>query len=221
MLHDLTLPIPAVTTEKMTFDGSTHTQETVRTELWRLPRGGQAAVYYLHHWGMAGTYIDFPGHLVETDDGTDAANYPADKLYRVPARVARLNRAGGSGKIGVDELRAAVPPGPAGGALILNALGARRFDDVPTRSVYLAREAVEWIASTGIHLLVSDVYESNDDPQDVFRTLFAAHVCTVCCPINMDRIGQDRVRVTALPMRYPGVTQLPCRVLVEEPDPTP
>jgi kynurenine formamidase len=117
-----------------------------------------------------------------------------------------------------QELEAAAPPpGPDGygGALIVNALGTRRFDEIEERSVYLARQAAEWIVETGVHLLVSDVYESDTDPQNNFPALFGGGVSTVCCPVNLHELTTPRVRLTALPLRFPGVTQLPCRLLAE------
>ena len=120
-----------------------------------------------------------------------------------------------AGRIGARELSAACPPGKEAGALILNALGRRRFDDIVERTVYLGKDAVEWIIDAGFHLLVSDVFESNTDPQQVFNMLFARRVATVCCPINLHQIKQPIVRLTALPLRFAQATQLPCRVVVE------
>jgi kynurenine formamidase len=172
-------------------------------------------VYHYRHNSMAGTYIDFPGHIKETDDGLDAIGYPLEKLYRVEAAVIHLDRESGSGRIGASELVAACPQAPGAGALILNALGARRFDAIVDRSVYLGKDAVQWIIDRGFHLLVSDVFESNSDPQQVFNLLFAHGVSTVCCPINLDKLRQPIVTLTALPLRFAKATQLPCRVIAE------
>ena len=99
--------------------------------------------------------------------------------------------------------------------MILNALGARRFDAIVERSVYLGKDSVEWIIGAGFHLLVSDVFESNTDPQQGFNLLFAHRVSTVCCPINLHQISKPVVTLTALPLRFARATQLPCRVVVE------
>lgn len=193
-------------------------EPTCRLEEWHLMAGAlpyTAMIYHFRHNSMAGTYIDFPGHIKETDDGLDALTYPLEKLYRVKAAVIHLNRQSGSGRIGAQELAAACPPINGAGALILNALGRRRFDEIVERSVYLDKEAVEWIIEVGFHLLVSDVFESNTDPQQVFNMLFARGVSTVCCPINLHQINQPIVKLTALPLRFANATQLPCRALVE------
>ena len=213
-LIDLTLPIPPIDDAQTVFVGPHTVNETVTSEEWAL-RGCTGRVFAFDHWGMAGTYIDFPGHIKETDDGSDAENYPLDRLCGISAAVIRLDREDGSGPIGADELAGACPVDVAGGALIVNALGTRRFDEIGWRSVYLRKDAVQWIIGTGIHLLVSDVYESDTDPQNVFFDLFGAGISTICCPINLDRLLSPVVRLTALPLRFPHVTQLPCRVVAE------
>ncbi len=208
---DLTLPVPPREND----------HDTTRLDEWEItwPGGAYTAmVYHFDHWSMSGTYIDFPGHIKATDDGADSANYPGQKLYRVDATVIRLDRADGSGKVTADELIAACDGRRAGGALVINALGRRQFDEIIDHSVYLATDAVQWIAEAGVHLLVTDVYESPTDHQGMWETLFAAHVTIVAHPVNLHLLPA-RVKVTALPLRFEGVTQLPCRVIAEIPDP--
>lgn len=212
-LVDLTLPVPPREND----------HPTARLEEWPIPFAGgtyTAMIHHFSHWSMSGTYIDFPSHIKETDDGQDAANYPAEKLFRVQCRVIHLNRADGSGRIGADELRAACPAGLGGigGAMVINALGPLRFDQIKNRSVFLGKDAVDWIIETGVHLLVSDVYESDVQAQGVFQDLFARGISTVCCPVNLHQLTSPQVRITALPLRQEGVTQLPCRLLAEVPD---
>jgi kynurenine formamidase len=129
--------------------------------------------------------------------------------------VIHLARADGSGAIGPDELQAACSAGPVGPGLILNALGPVRFDQVRERSVYLASPAVRWIIDQGVRLFVSDIFESNEQPQGVFETFFAARVLTVCQPIRLDELTSPRVKLTVLPLRVERATQLPCRVVAE------
>jgi len=215
---DLTLPIPARQMWQESWQGEECEVETVRAKTWDIAQGPcryQAQVYLLNLVGMSGTYIDFPGHIVATDDGTHAGNAPLENLYRVAATVIRLDRADGSGGISADALRRAAPEPVAGGALVLNALGRRRFDEVGFRSVYLLADAVAWIVASGVRLLVSDVFESDREPQNVFQCLFAGGIATVCQPVNLHRIADPHPRITALPLVVSGVTQLPCRVIAE------
>jgi len=181
-----------------------------------LPEGEFAAlVYEFSYDSMTGTYVDFPGHIAETDDGVDAENFSPAGLYRVPASVIRLNRQDGSGAVMTEELQSAadgrdlrVP------AIIINALGNKRFDEIAERSVYLHADAAEWLISHGIKLLVSDIYESNKEPQSVFLRLFRAGVLTVCLPVNLHMLPEN-VRLTVMFPRVKNVTQLPCRIVAE------
>ncbi|HWL54140.1 MAG TPA: cyclase family protein [Chthoniobacteraceae bacterium] len=207
-LVDLTLPIPELQ----------NTRPTVRTDLVPLVCADapcQARVHHFRHDSMVGTYLDFPGHLVETDDGATAANDPPERFYRVRAAVVRLHRQSGSGGISAQELQAAAPPLEGCGALIINALGTIRFDAILYRSVFLNRDAVEWIISTPIHLLVSDVYESKALSEGVFPLLFSRRICTVCQPVNLHCLEQPYTRLTVLTPRFPKATQLPCRAVAE------
>jgi kynurenine formamidase len=162
---------------------------------------------------MAGTYIDFPGHVAETDDGQDAKNYPLEKVYRRPAKVIHLNRTAGAVK--AEDLKQACSCKPdKGDALIINALGELRFDEVPERSVYLDKSAVDWIIEQGIELLISDIYESTE-LKGVFYYLFEAGISTVCCPVNIDKLNAEEVKITVLPLPVEGIVQIPCRVIAE------
>lgn len=176
-----------------------------------------AVVYDFAHDSMTGTYLDFPGHIRDTDDGANAANYPLAKLFRVETSVIHLDRADGSGAVTAAELTAACPAPGIGGGLVVNALGARRFDDIRHRSVWLSSDAVQWIAEQGVHLLVSDIYES-PGLHGVFGDLFRRHVLTVCLPVNLHLLTSPRVRLTVLCPAFENVTQLPCRVVAEVED---
>ncbi|MFH1475991.1 MAG: cyclase family protein [Verrucomicrobiota bacterium] len=203
-LIDLSLPVPV----QMPDGSVTAAREELRIQNYT------GMIYHFRHDSMAGTYIDFPGHIKETTDGFDAANYPFEKLFRVKATVIHLDRAGGSGAVTAMELAAACPKPFRGQALVLNALGVRRFDAIESRSVWLGRDARRWIIERKIHLLVSDIYESQA-LEGVFLDLFGAGITTVCLPINLAALTTPYVRLTALPLRFETVTQLPCRVVAE------
>lgn len=204
-LVDITHPVPPLE----------NGQPTLELDEWVIDSGGRAytaMVYNFRHWSMSGTYIDLPGHIKETDDGVSAADYPVERLYEVPCSVIHLDRSGSPGKVTADELRQACAE-PAGGGLIVNALGSTRFDAIPLRSVALSKDAIGWITDQGFHLLVSDIYEHATVPDNVFLDLFTAGICTVCHPVNLHLLDSPMVLLTVLFPRFPGVTQLPCRAI--------
>ena len=216
---DLTMPIPLTQKERTHPLADLHDVTTICTRIWPIGAAStayHAQVHYFQHWGMSGTYIDFPGHIMETDNGMDAGSTPGHDLYRVPALVLRPTPAPDDRKITATMLRSTLPIDTGEPAVIINALGDLRYDEIPERSIYLSQCAAQWLADRNTRLLISDVYESTVDPQNVFPILFRNGVVTVCYPDRLSGIGSERVRVTALPNRFPGATQLPCRLIVEE-----
>lgn len=199
---DLTLP----------FQDNAFTESTL--ELASAGTEYTAAVYDFHHDSMTGTYIDFPGHIKETDDGQTADNFPIDKLFRAKAAVIRLDRASQPGGVSGAELEQGFGGVPQADILIINALGTTRFDEIPKRSIYLDKSAVKWIIESGTKLLVSDIFESQS-LEGVFYDLFTAGVSTVCEPINLHLLNSDYVKLTVLFPRIKSVTQLPCRIIAE------
>ncbi|MCK5802817.1 MAG: cyclase family protein [Lentisphaeria bacterium] len=219
-LHDLTLAIPAQLEQRDWPNEPSVCRSTVRTNQWHVAGGRSqyhARVHFFKFWSMAGTYIDFPGHIVETDDGRDASVVRAEELFRVKGTILHLNREDGSGPVTAADLAAVCPIEQlCGKALVINALGGKRFDGIRARSVYLSSDAVAWMVAAQITLLVSDVYESGDQPQNVFPDLFAAGISTVCFPEALAGVKGPCVRVTALPYRLAEATQLPCRLILED-----
>ena len=172
-------------------------------------------VYKITHDGMSGTYIDFPGHIAETDNGLYADNCPIESVYRIPASVIHLQKGNASGAVGAEELQSAfngdVPNTPG---LIINALGNKFIRDIENRSVYLDNSAVEWIIGTGCRFLVSDIYES-PELEGVFLKLFQAGITTVCMPVNLHLLTEKEVKLSMIFPKIPKVTQLPCRLVAE------
>lgn len=211
-LVDLTLPVPAIENDS----------PTVALDEWPISGPGfsyTGMVYRFNHWSMSGTYIDFPGHIKHLDDGANAENYPLEKLFDIPSVVIHIDRSEKPGKIRADELQAACLAPVNGGGLIIHALGTKRYAEVPERSVALAKDAVDWMVDRGIHLVVSDVYEHSDEPENIFSALFSGGISAVCRPCNLDKLDAPTVRLSVLTLRFPNVTQAPCRAVARITDP--
>ena len=172
-------------------------------------------VYDFEFNSMDGSYLDLPGHIRETDDGQRADNISAADFYRLPCSVIRLDRKSGSGAVGAAELEAAFGGRVSTPALMINALGTLDPDQIEERSVWLDFSALDWMISCGVRLLVSDIFESQA-LDGVFLKLFKAGVSTVCEPRGMSRIRTKTVELTVQFPRFPGLTQIPCRILAEE-----
>ena len=171
-------------------------------------------VYRMNHDGMSGTYIDFPGHIAETDNGLYADNCPLEDVFRVPASVIHLDCASGHGAVSAADLKNALGTEIQTPALIINALGKTEPTGIDPRSVYLDDSAVEWIIDSPCRLLVSDIYESKA-LHGVFLKLFGAGITTICMPVNLHKLRNPQVELTVLFAKMPGITQLPCRLVAE------
>ena len=133
---------------------------------------------------MQGTYLDLPGHIVETDDGRRADTIPVSELYRRPATVLHLDRPLVPGPVSADHLQTALGDRRCHDMLIIHALGDQNTFQVTERSIYLDDSAVDWIINRQCRWLVSDIYESTA-LHGVFLKLFGAGVATVCEPQNL------------------------------------
>ncbi|MBT9138541.1 MAG: hypothetical protein DDT31_01107 [Syntrophomonadaceae bacterium] len=172
-------------------------------------------IYQYHLSSMDGTYIDLPGHIAEFDDGFDMAKYPLEKLFMVDTLFIRLKRERAERKITAEELETACPSMEKPfSALCIHALGDKNFYDYSQATIpYYQKDAVEWIIRKNIHLFISDVYENHHEPEGIFMELFKNSISTVCHPVNLQEIKNDFIKITALPVRAKGATQIPCRLI--------
>lgn len=162
---------------------------------------------------MVGTYIDFPGHIKETDDGIRGDNINAADFYRKPSTLLQgINRE--LGAVTAEDLRKA-----NGGSdkthdfLVINALcPGKEPHDIDSRSVYLDSSAVDWIINSGCKVLISDIYESKK-LEGVFLSLFKAGISTVCEPVNLWKLKGTPLITIGIP--NVGIAQIPSVLLAE------
>ena len=171
-------------------------------------------VYDLELNSMHSSYIDFPGHIRETDDGVTSENAPMEEYYRVQCSRIHMERESGSGAVSGSDLERAFGGKISTPALMINALGEKEPTDIEERSVYLDDSAVEWIIASGVRLLLSDIYESQA-LEGVFLKLFSAGITCVCMPRRMRLVQEKEFLLSVIFMNVPGVTQIPCRILAE------
>ena len=170
-------------------------------------------VYNISTSTMMGSYIDFPGHIKETDDGVNGANSDLADFTNMSAAVIRFDRAGQPGGITAEDLEKSYGGVPDTQAVIINALGSVSSFDIPPRSVYLTLDAVEWLKKTPCKVLVSDIYESTA-LEGVFLKLFEGGISTVCEPANLHKLPAGKVKLTVHFAKIP-ITQLPCTLVAE------
>lgn len=190
-------------------------KEEYTTSIVEIPVGEEIYKGIIHNFtlsSMSGTYIDFPGHIKEFDDGFDAGNYPVEKLFMVDATLIRLNRKGSAREISAEELQSTGIRKIGTGCLIIDT-GWEQVHHRDTEGIYFyGKDAIKWIISQPIHLFISDVYENHSEPRGIFVELFKAGISTVCLPVNLWKISQKKIKVCVFPLRVPGAVQVPCRL---------
>ena len=190
------------------------------TYIIKLPIKGDVydGVCHRFEWNsMSGTYIDFPGHIARFDDGSDAANYPLEKLFMVETTFINLKREGRERAITAEELDAAGVE-VTGEALFIHAREGTPFYRSKENIPYYDPSAIEWIVSRDIRLFLSDVYEKQPDQQGIFVELFRRGIACVCCMVGLEQVTQQQVKVCAIPIPAAGAKQVPCRLFVVEDD---
>ncbi|MCM8824530.1 MAG: cyclase family protein [Candidatus Omnitrophica bacterium] len=196
---DLTKPVPG--------DFTTYT-----VNIFLKSKQYHAYVHNFHISSMDGTYIDFPGHIREFDDGFDTSNYPAEKLFMVDASLLRLNRQGRDREIHVNELETCDVKIDTPAVIVdsgWNALEKKNNNEI----YFFGKDAIQWFVSKKIHLFVSDVYENHKEPRGIFVEFFKNRILTVCNPANLEMINKSKVKICVFPLKIPGATQVPCCVL--------
>lgn len=198
-LIDLTLPWSSVETK----------EQLVPLKSDRTSYTG--VVYDFRLNSMTGSYIDFPGHIRETNNGIHAGNFPLSDLYRVPATLLRPKRSGNG--IRPEELIQAhgnFPPTPC---LVIHGKSDSTVSLI-SREIFLTMEAIDWIIDYGCKLIVSDTYESQY-LDGVFLKLFRAGISTVCMPVNLDKLSSRNLKITVFTPLINGIFQIPCRIAAE------
>ncbi len=171
----------------------------------------KAVVYDFKLNSMTGSYIDFPGHILETADGMNAGNFPLSDFYRVPATFLRPRRSGNA--ISANELEEAHGKSLKTPCLVIHGKAGTKIPLI-SRQICLSMDAVDWIINYGCKLLISDSYES-ENLDGVFLKLFKAGISTVCMPANLDKINSDKMKISVITPLLNDMVQVPCRIIAE------
>lgn len=173
-------------------------------------------IYYYNHGSMETSYLDLPGHIAETDDGSHAANIDLCDYYRRETMLLRITPACGEYGITPEDLEAARAGRPWMKWVIINAQGTADDGYTPSRKIYLTLEAVDHLIKNGVKLIFSDAWESLR-LEGVFLRFFEAGISTVCNLVNLSKLPEDQTfKVTVGFVPYTGnVTQIPVSVIAE------
>ena len=178
---------------------------------------------------QTGTYLETAAHFIGDGAAPFVDDLPVASLLRIPAVVLHVERTGRAfapgaerAAIDADDLARAAGgrPVPEGAALLV-ATGWGRFwmhprylDDSP----FLRASAMDWLLARRPFLVGSDFarWENLERPEGFFPAFFASGALMLAPLAALEDWPSDRARLTALPLRIPGTSGVPCRAVLEE-----
>jgi arylformamidase len=185
------------------------------------PGGAGQIVRGVHMRLHAGSHVDAPEHNVR--GGTQIHQLPLD-LFIGEAIVADLRHKMPGKAITADDLQQAIGGRvKRGDRVLLRTDHNNSYDGGSDKwmklSPYLTIGATEWLIAKGVVIVGYDFYHGNDEPGTprVFhnsRTLSEHGVITMPYLKNLDRIGNERVTLIALPLNIIGAEASPVRAVV-------
>ncbi|RKN74186.1 cyclase family protein [Paenibacillus ginsengarvi] len=178
---------------------------------------------------QTGTYLETPAHYFGNDNWYGVADIPVEKLVnrrcivlqldgeafesgerRIPIDAAMLEQCAGSGQI------------REGDAILVGTGWGRRWMDPVflERSPYFTYGAMKWLIGKKPFLLGSDVprWDNLAKSEQFFREFYEADILMLAPCVNLELVTASEVRLTALPLRIPGTSAVPCRAIVVEGD---
>jgi kynurenine formamidase len=86
------------------------------------------------------------------------------------------------------------------------------------KSPYFTYEAMKWLISKKPVLLGTDFprWENLKKPEGFFNEFYSADILMLAPCVNLEKITKTKVKLTALPLRIPGTSSIPCRAVVIE-----
>ena len=191
-------------------------------ERWRFAavseRGWEADAFTMAT--LTGTYLETAKHLFPDHYSID--QLPPERCF-LDAVIARIPK-GAREHITAPELEATAPDVRPGDALIVATGWSRHWWDsgevFVLESPHFDLAAMRWIVARRVGILAGD-FPCFDDPnpegaQDVNRLLFGIDALILAPLVNLDQVTQDRVRLTALPIKLQGACGASCRAIITE-----
>lgn len=171
---------------------------------------------------ITGTYLEASSHVLA--DGRHLSSYGVADFIR-PVSILRLGTLAPDTLIDGKMLAAAAPTIASGDALIIDT-GWHRQWNAPgfvERCPKMVPSALEWILAQPIGLLGVDVPAieaawTDDDAEakgGLLTQLFARGCLLLAPVVNLDQVGADRGRLTALPLPVQGTSGAPVRAIIE------
>lgn len=176
---------------------------------------------------QTGTYLETPAHYYGNDKCFLAADIPVDRLFNIPCSVLNIDGSCFENSleripITVEMLRNSCRNGDIteGGAILVGTGWGRHWMDKSylELSPYFTYEAMQWLISRKPFLLGADFprWENLVKPEGFFGAFYSAGILMLAPCVNLENIKKSNVKLTALPLKIPGTSCVPCRAVIVE-----
>lgn len=173
---------------------------------------------------QTGTYIETPAHFYGNDKTYLMDDVPLEKLVGLSAVILMVKKdfsAKGRQPITREDLAQSalgleIKQGQA--LLIGTGWGEKWMDaDYLANSPYFTYDAMMWILEQKPSLLGSDFprWDNLEDMQGFFPKFYEQDILMFAPCVNLEKSPSPYVKLTALPLRIPGTSCIPCRAYIE------
>lgn len=171
---------------------------------------------------ITGTYLEASSHVMA--DGRHLSSYDVADFIR-PVKILRLGKLAPDTLIDGAMLAAAAPAIEDGAALIIDTGWYSQWNapGYVEHCPKMVPSALEWILGQPIGLLGVDVpaieaawTDDNAEAKGGLLTQLFARGCLLLAPlVNLDKVGANEGRLTALPISVQGTSGAPVRAVIE------
>jgi len=171
---------------------------------------------------QTGTYMESPGKYLKNK--YSVSDVPVESLFMIDTCVIFipqdiLQEKDGKKFISPEDIRKAEKGEiPEGSAILVGTGYGKDWDrkDFFSGSWFFKREAMEYLISKRPFLIGTDSaeWENPHNPEGIFKLFYPANILILAPCINLECIGEFRVKLTVLPFKISGSYISPVRAVV-------
>lgn len=174
---------------------------------------------------QTGTYLETPAHYFGNSNTYLVDDVPVSKLYNIPCYMLQVAKLPGEKRhINARMLEdCGVDFSSDKDFAIICSTGWGQYwkeDFYLEQSPYFTYDALQWLVSKKPFLLGSDFprWDNISKSENHFELFYSADILMLAPVVNVEKISSKLVSLTALPIKIPGTSSLPCRALITEGD---
>jgi len=180
-------------------------------------------------FSQTGTYLETPAHLLGYEESYPLIEVDASKLVDIPSYAIKLDYRDlpvfdGRPAITLDSLRSNFDPDiynkkNCRAIFVSTGWGVKwREKDFVEASPFMKYDAMHFLMDQKPFLLGSDSprWENLKNPEGFFPDFFAADILMLGPCVNLEKIHDEVVELTALPLKAEGTCCAPCRAIIKD-----